>query len=241
MARRPVSGRRADFPATPIHTTRMRIPGFAAAAAALLSLALCTTAVDAAAQSADTVAAATENTPPSSLRKGAWSLSFAAPGAGGERAEFGAWEMVGARTNLGLMLGINVSGTDAEGNGATITESSTGVDLSVNLKRYVTEPAEVTPYLLGSVFIGGSYQRRDGPEDFEASTRTANAGVRGAVGVEWFPVRRFSVSGHTGFVLSGGRFKADQEYPDGTEQDTEGTQGAFRSFTSALTVQIYFR
>ncbi|HYR08994.1 MAG TPA: hypothetical protein VEQ60_14530 [Longimicrobium sp.] len=217
----------------------MRFPALAAAAAALLSLALPAAAQDAP-PPADVAVAAVDTTPPTSLRKGAWSLSFAAPGTGGERTEFGAWEMVGTRTNLGLTLGLSITGQDAESGSATITEAATAVDVGVNLKRYVMEPREVTPFLLGSVVLGGAFQRRDGPGDLEGTTRSMNAGVRAAVGVEWFPVPRFSVSGHTGFSLTGGTYNSKQDYPDNPDQEADGTTLTFRSVTSALTVQIYF-
>jgi hypothetical protein len=208
-----------------------------AAAAALLCFSVPARSQQAA---ADTSLAAADTTPRTSLQKGAWSLSFAAPGYGtGERAEFGVWEMVGARTNVGFTLGVSVLGAETEGSSGEATVADTDVDLGLNVKRYVMEPREVTPYLLGSVSIGGRYERREGQE-YEETSRGTSASLRAGVGVEWFPVRRVSVSGHTGFGMFAGHMDNEQELPDGTHREGETRQAYFQSFTSALLLQIYF-
>lgn len=195
------------------------------------------------ATAADTaLAAVADTTPRTSLQKGAWSLSFVPPGyeSAGERAEFGVWEMVGARTNLGLTLGVAVDGSDTEGDGGDDTDAATSVTLGASVKRYVVAPREVTPYLLGGASIGGSYNRRDRSDGYDVTSRAVNVGVRAAVGVEWFPVRRVSVSGQTGFSLTATRYEAEARYPDGNETSAEGRSLGFRSFTSGLSLQIWF-
>jgi opacity protein-like surface antigen len=221
-----------------LHTTHpvtaMRLRLLAAAAAAVLA----SPALAQDAPSADTTPA------PNGLRKGAWSLSFSAPGysGSGERAEFGVWEMVGARTNLGLTLEVNVSGRDREGEeqGADQTEASTSVQLGANLRRYVSTARSVAPYVQGRVFGRGFYTRRDGL-GYEETLRGVSGGLEGAVGVEWFPVRQFSVAGHTGARLSVGRLEQNLTNPnDDTERLSEYSDVIFQTFTSALSVQIYF-
>lgn len=181
---------------------------------------------------------------PNGLRKGTWSLSFSAPGynGSGERAEFGVWEMVGARTNLGLTLEVNVYGRDREGNdeGADQTEASTSVQLGANLRRYVSTARSVAPFVQGRVFGRGFYTRRDAL-GYEETIRGVSGGLEGSVGVEWFPVRQFSVAGHTGARLFMGRLEQDQDYPDDdTERAADYRDVSFQTFTSALSVQIYF-
>lgn len=181
---------------------------------------------------------------PNGLRKGAWSLSFSAPGysGSGERAEFGVWEMVGAHTNLGLTLEVNVSGRDREGEeqAADQTEASTSLQLGANLRRYVSTARSVAPYVQGGVFGRGFYTRREGL-GYEETIRGVSGGLVGAVGVEWFPVRHFSVAGHTGARLSIGRLKQNLTNPnDDTERLSEYSDVIFQTFTSALSVQIYF-
>lgn len=218
----------------------MRIATPAAAAAALLSLALPARAQEVRVDTAALVQMAADSTPRTSLQKGTWSLSFAAPGYGsGERAEFGVWEMVGARTNLGLTLGVSVIGAESESNGSESSVAETDVDLGIALKRYVMEPREVTPFLLGSIAVGGRYDRRDSPQ-YDETVRSAQAAVRAAVGVEWFPVRRVSLSGQTGFGMFVGRADVEQEMPDGTTYEGKNSQVSFQSFTSALSLHIYF-
>lgn len=179
---------------------------------------------------------------PNGLRKGTWSLSFSAPGFTGtsERAEFGVWEMVGARTNLGLTLEVNVYGRDREGEGADQTEASTSVQLGANLLRYVSTARSVAPFVQGRVFGRGFYTRRDAL-GYEETLRGVSGGLEGSVGVEWFPVRQFSVAGHTGARLFIGRLEQDQDYPDDdTERAADFRDVSFQTFTSALSVQIYF-
>ncbi|WP_420129821.1 hypothetical protein [Longimicrobium sp.] len=214
----------------------------AAAAAALLSLAL-----PAAAQTAvpanTTLAVAADTLPRTSLQKGNWSLSFTPPGysgGSGERAEFGAWEMVGERTNLGLVLAVSVYGTDSEASGGgEATTASTDVGVGVNVKRYLMTPRDVTPFLIAGASIGGRFERRDGPQDYEETTRGMNSSVLGGVGVEWFPTRRFSLSGQTGFMVQSGRYETETDMAD-DHRESETRSAGFRSFTSALSMQIYF-
>jgi hypothetical protein len=155
-------------------------------------------------------------------------------------AEFGAWEMVGPRTNLGITLTVAVDGSESDGGAGGGTDASTSVSLGANVKQYVMPPRDVTPFLLGSVAIGGVFSRRDRSDGFEDSSRGMNGNVRAAVGAEWFPVRRMSLSGFTGFTLNVTRGTIEQTWPDGTEIDGEASYVSFRTFTSALWLQIYF-
>jgi hypothetical protein len=210
-------------------------------AAALLSLALPARAQEVRVDTAAVVYVDADTTPRTSLQKGTWSLSFAAPGFGssGGTTEFGAWEMIGARTNLGLLLTVGVDGSETEGEGGNTTDASTSVALGLNLKRYITEARDVTPFLLGGVGAGGAYTRQDRSDGYDSSARTVNGSVRAGVGAEWFPVRRFSVSGHTGFSLALARARLTTTYPEGREAKGTYTYASFRSFTSALSVQIW--
>lgn len=220
----------------------MRIPAYAAAAAALLSLAGPAAAQNAAPPADSTAIVAADTTPRTSLQKGTWSLSFVPPGYGGsgERTEFGAWEMVGPRTNLGITLAVSVDGSDTEGSAGGGTDASTSVSLGASVKQYVMAPRDVTPFLLGGVAIGGAFTRRDRADGFEESSRGMTGNVRAAVGAEWFPVRRMSLSGFTGFTLNATRADVEQTWPGGEEIDGEASYFSFRSFTSALWLQIYF-
>lgn len=201
------------------------------AAAALLSL-----AVPAHAQDTDTV-------PRTSLREGAWSLSFAVPGytSGGGSGELGAWKMVGPRTNLGVTLAASTQRSESSGAGLETTDRRTDLNLNLDVKRYVMQPAEVTPFLLVGAGIGHSSQDREitpGGPDHSASG--LNGRVRAGVGLEWFPVRRVSISGHTGLTVNGGGFDSEGEAPDGTPVPGEADSLFVGTFTSALSLQIWF-
>ncbi|HEY0037938.1 MAG TPA: hypothetical protein VGB66_14675, partial [Longimicrobium sp.] len=69
--------------------------------------------------------------------------------------------------------------------------------------------------------------------------RVYGAGLQGGVGVEWFPVRRVSVAGHTGAQV--GAFGSDEEVQTETGP-REGNQRMLdaATFTSRLSLQIYF-
>jgi hypothetical protein len=66
------------------------------------------------------------------------------------------------------------------------------------------------------------------------------AGAELAVGAEWFPVRQFSVAGHTGVRASLSRLDQDLTRPDGTPSDYDAENISLATFTSALSLQIYF-
>jgi hypothetical protein len=178
---------------------------------------------------------------PNGPRKGAWSLSFTAPGYGGsgERAELGVWEMVGERTNLGLTLEVQVGGQDREDGTHDDSDATTAVGLGLAARRYAGAARGIAPYVQGRVFGRGSYARREATE-YEETQRGTFAGVEAVVGAEWFPVRHFSVSGHTGARAMTARLEQDATYPDGEERETVSRYGQFGTFTSSLSVQIYF-
>jgi hypothetical protein len=202
-----------------------------AAAATMLALAAPARAQDAAADSTAP--------PPVGPQKGAWSLSFVAPGYGGETVEFGVWEMVGARTNLGVTLEVLVGGREDEANGRKGTAATTRAGLGFNARRYLATARRVTPYLQGRVFVRGAYQRNESPgvEDWH---RGAQVGAEAALGAEWFPVHHFSVSGHTGVRLAASRFRQELTASDGQTHPLSTTDASLQTFTSAVAVRIYF-
>lgn len=203
------------------------------AAAALLSLSVPAHGQD----------AATDTVPRTSLREGAWSLSFAVPGynTGGGSGELGAWKMVGPRTNLGVTLTASTQRSESSGGEFEATDRRTDLNLNLNVKRYVMQPAEVTPFLLVGAGIGHSSQDREvTPAGPDQSASGLTGGVRAGVGLEWFPVRRVSISGHTGLTVTGSGLESEGEASDGTPVAGEADTFFFGTFTSALSLQIWF-
>jgi hypothetical protein len=184
--------------------------------------------------------AAPDTTPRTSLQKGAWSLSFDVPayGANAGSGSFGGWKMVGERTNLGLIVGIQVSNRDESMDGSEYDRETTWLNSGLHLRRYVGTIGEVTPFLAAGIngYAGRSTNRQG---TTSAEVRVFGAGVQGGVGVEWFPVRRVSVAGHTGAQI--GIFASDDEVETETGP-REGTQHTLdaTTFTSRLSLQIYF-
>lgn len=209
----------------------MQIRRIAAAAAAVLALASPAAGQDA---PADSAAA------PNGLRRGAWSLSFTSPGSG-ERGELGAWRMVGERTNLGITLGVAAYTRERDNEGEEQRDQEeTGADFQLGLaaRRYLTTARAVAPFLHGRVFAATLSQERDGP-GFEDRVNGASVGAEVGVGAEWFPVRQFSVAGHTGFRAALSHYEQDLDVPE-EETGYDATVTSLNTFTSALSLQIYF-
>jgi hypothetical protein len=206
----------------------------AVAAAAVLALSAPARAQDA---PADSTAP-----PPNGLRKGTWSLSFVAPGySGSETAEFGVWEMVGPRTNVGVTLELVVSGLTLETTDDDRTAANTSVGMGLNVRRYLATSRSVAPYLHGRVFGRGGFNRReDAGVGYEETVRSMGAGADAALGVEWFPVRQLSVAGHTGVRYSSIRYASRLTTPTDEERESTSRDGIFQTFTSALSLRIYF-
>ncbi len=209
----------------------------AAAALAVLALAAPARAQDAPADSAPP--------PPNGLQKGTWSLSFVAPGytgPGGESVEFGVWEMVGPRTNVGVTLDLSVAGQTREASGANDqTNAYSRLGLGLNVRRYLATSRSVVPYLHGRVFGRGGFERRDDVgAGYEETVRSLGAGADAGLGVEWFPVRQVSLSGHTGVRLSSFNYASKLTTPENEERKSTSRDGSFQTFTSALSIRIYF-
>lgn len=177
--------------------------------------------------------------PPNSLQPGTWSLSFQAPGySGGGTADVGAWRMVSPRTNLGVSLGLGLTTEDRDGdvNPGTVHEAT--ARLGLNVRRYMAPEREVTPFLLAGVAGYASRARYQTPGR-KLRERAYGASAEAGLGVEWFPVRRFSVAGSMGLSLTASRARREAENPDG-ERDDRAWLLDLRTSTSRLSVQIYF-
>lgn len=182
--------------------------------------------------------AAPDTTPRTSLQTGAWSLAFDLPMAVGGTSRLGAWKMVSPRTNVGVSLLIETRDNETRFDSVTATDKDVHLELGVEAKRYFSPAAEVTPFATGGLFgiLGRREEDDSGGYDDQ---RFRGAGVHAGAGVEWFPVRRISLSGHTGVRLITARNELNGRYDGDTrEARTEGT--AFNTFTSRLSLQIYF-
>jgi opacity protein-like surface antigen len=182
--------------------------------------------------------AAQDTAPRTSLQKGAWSLAFDLPIAVGGSSRLGAWKMVGARTNLGVSLEVQTRDADGRRDSATANEQYHAVELGVEARRYLSPADEVTPFATAGVFgFIGRRAQEAGATRGETSYR--GAAVHAGAGVEWFPVRRVSLAGHTGVRLNVYDGEITARHND---VETEGEDSAidFTTFTSRLSLQIYF-
>lgn len=216
----------------------MRNSAVTAAAAALLSL-----AAPARAQAVVVVTESADTLPRSSLRKGTWSLSFALPGDGGS-GSVGAWKMVSPRTNLGVFVGLTAARVESDVESPLgeqeVTDSHTMLEVGVQAKRYVTHADEVAPFLFGAASMGTVREDRDDETTFDRQNHVTQGNLAAGAGVEWFPVRRVSVAGYTGFSVHAGLSGSQQDLAAGGEVKYDSTFVSAGTFTSGLSLQIYF-
>jgi hypothetical protein len=183
--------------------------------------------------------AAPDSTPRNSLQKGAWSLSFDAPAfGGGDPSSLGGWKMVGERTNLGVSVGIHTRNTESRSDSSGRDEITTGLMLGVEARRYVSPAREITPFATGGVFAFLSRFKQDYGAG-EGEQHVYGAGVSAGAGVEWFPVRRISLAGHTGVRLNVHRGESSTDHGGGQRRGEERGWD-LSTFTTALSLQIYF-
>lgn len=155
--------------------------------------------------------------PNNALREGQHSLSFGVPGGGNPYASgaFGYGMMMAPNLHLGINVGLGLDPQEYGGD----TEWDWGVLLAPTMKYYPSTTAQVVPFGFGQLNfgIGGTAGETHDPE----------LGIAGGVGVEWFPVTRFSISGQAGLGIDILRANDQKPFAVGT-------------FTSNLAANIYF-
>jgi hypothetical protein len=123
--------------------------------------------------------------------------------------------MVTDTINLGMNLGL---GIDPQGAGGATT-TNYDILLAPAMRYYLTTSGVVAPFIHAQANLRFY--------DDHVDTKHIGLGAAGGIGVEWFPVRNFSVGGQTGLGL-------DIVRPD------PGKPVKLATFTSALTAQIYW-
>lgn len=181
------------------------------------------------------------------LVRGAYSLSFGVPqfGAGGGTGTFGFWRMVSGRTNLGLNASVQTAHARREIDNDTLpdresVESLFSVAAGPAIRRYLAPAERLGPFLYGSVQAGYTSQRQRADGNYLVRMYGVTLGGEAGVGLEWFPTRDVSFSGHTG-VRAGvssvsGEF--DQGFDEGEFDDRNFFAG---TFTAGLSINLYFR
>lgn len=161
-------------------------------------------------------ASAQEGASSNSLVAGAKSLSFELPSGGNGYADgaAGIWYMMTDNINLGVNIGLGIDREDS-GNDTTTTWD---VLLAPAMRYYLSTTGVVAPYIHGQANLRFF---DDGGDDH------VELGLAAGIGVEWFPVRNFSVGGQTGLGIDLVR--------SGTGEPVK-----VATFTSALTAQIYW-
>ena len=203
---------------------------------ALVSLALVSTVA--------TPARAQEDSRTLPLPAGAWSLSFSLPSGGG--ASLGIWKLVGPHTNIGLDLGIRTSSTsdnvrfDDGRPEQEFNSTDVGFAIEPSIRQYITAYRTLAPYVHGNlVFAYTSVDAETVELQQTTERKTYQYGIGLGIGVEWAPLERFSVGGHTGVRFSYLDRSSVNSSPAGTSR-SDGSATTFDTFVSALVLQLYF-
>lgn len=185
-----------------------------------------------------------EDARPLPLPAGAWSLSFSLPSGGG--ASLGIWKLVGPRTNIGLDLGIRTTSTsdnvrfDDGRPGQEFKSSDVGFAIEPSIRQYITAYRTLAPYIHGNLLFSYSSVDAETVELQQTTERkTYGYGIGVGIGVEWAPLERFSIGGHTGVRFSYLDRSSVNSSPAGVSR-SDGSATIFDTFVSALVVALYF-
>jgi len=183
-------------------------------------------------------------TMPPSLSVGARSLSFTMGGTNG--ATVGFWRMKSDRMNVGWEIGLQAElggdETDPDvGPGGETRRTDLGISVGPSFRRYIEIGQPVVPFVETGVAGRYAYRRsRSAREDNPGSALVLSShgvGLTGSLGLglEWFPVERFSVAAYTGARLNTTYGWSDQ--PGGTSNGWSVNLG---TFTTGLLLRLYF-
>ncbi len=150
---------------------------------------------------------------------------------------------------VGLNLGLTIQGTDTTAPGSNTAESATsfGLDIAPQANYYFGNmQGTVVPFWFGQVRLstfsdGVDSTTGDATEAADNANKTFNPreqttlSLQAGLGVEWFPVTRFSISGQVGLNL--GLLNPTTVNQSGAQVDNKF---GFNLFTSALAANIYF-
>ena len=149
-------------------------------------------------------------------------------------ASLGFWRMRDARTNLGIVVDADLSGSriSSDTSDAHSTSIGLGVNVGPEIRRYTSLAGRVAPYGFLAGSVGASLQRHSSEDD--SDTRWA-AGVGGRIGLgaEYFPTESLSIGGQMGV---GASLNVDPEPAD------DVTRWSFDvgTFGASITAAIYF-
>jgi hypothetical protein len=165
----------------------------------------------------------------------------------GGDAGFGVWRVVSPDRSRGLLINISGHvnhGDMEEGPFATGTNSGAGVsiDLGPRARRYVARSGPLAPFVESGMDVGVAYdwsQGNGGGSSQSSHSWSPRLGGMLAAGAEWFPLRRLSVAGETGFQANVSYLRRSVSGGASAGHDSEWAS-SLNTFISALTLQLYF-
>lgn len=167
------------------------------------------------------------------------SIAFALPSGGGGSLGIW-WHRAGGRSRA-LELGLDTGAALDVGGDVDRYSLQTNASLGLAFKRYGTAVGPVSPHLYAGTGIRGHWRNQgvDDPGRSAYSWWGGGAYGRLGLGVDWFPLERVSIGGHTGGSLE----YWYQNPPQGTGLSGDEPHRhavSFGLFTSGLSLNIYF-
>lgn len=154
----------------------------------------------------------------------------------------GLGRMVGARTKLEIGVAADIRGVTIDpASGDDIVEGSNGLTVRAGVRRYSRPESRIAPYLMAG--MSGFHHRRTqdgGSAGRESRLDGKGVGIDAGGGVEWFPVARVGISGQAGISAAAFRQRHRSSSPDGSPQVASHTHYTVGTFTSALSISLYF-
>lgn len=162
---------------------------------------------------------------PEALTPGKTSIAFSIPTSGSN--SFGIWKQLTPTRALGINAAVEYGRIDEDSGN---DRSEFAISLAPSMKWYRSLSRTVAPFIQGSAGVG--YNRvvnEVGDQEIESDGFNVNASA--GLGVDWFPLNSISIGGFTGLRAAFGSFN---------NGNSDQTSALVRTFTSGLTMHIYF-
>jgi hypothetical protein len=118
--------------------------------------------------------------------------------------------------------------------------SDLGLVIEPSIRQYITAYRTLAPYIHGNLLF--AYSSIDAETVSEQATtlrKTYEYGIGVGIGVEWSPLERLSIGGHTGVRFTYLDRSSVNRSPVATSVQ-DGSATTFDTFVSSLVIQLYF-
>lgn len=149
----------------------------------------------------------------------------------------GLWGRVSAPVSLGVEVELDLAQQETGDEDDELQSTTSTVGAGASLKWFLLPRSAIAPFLYGHVGATRETLEREG-ELPDLETEGTGMLVRGAVGLEWFASRNFSVAGNVGARWRSGEVETEEGGPFGGLGDEEVE--LLEVFTSGISVAFHF-